>query len=336
MNLLSDVFGVGVGLRNTLYDRGIFREEKLRGPVVSIGNLCVGGTGKTPFTQWLGDRLFERGIPFDVLSRGYGRSSTEIKAVDPNGAPREFGDEPLLLAKHFSSKARIDDETLPRVIVGPDRYQAGLVAEKEFGPRLHLLDDGFQHRRLARDFDIVLLAPDDAGQVLLPVGRLREPLRALRRADAVVATAAVKIEEYPIVPPRIWRVERDIVLPPRLPADGRVLAFCGIARPDRFFGDLRRNGLYPVGELTFRDHHGYGAKDVEKIAREISSSGADCCVTTIKDIMNLGDLVHRLAPIYAVDVKLALVDGEAAIDEMLSVIEERKRTPVRSGHEQRS
>lgn len=329
MNPLSGLFGVGVAVRNSLYDRGFFRQERLQGPVVSIGNLCVGGTGKTPFTQLLGDLLLERGIAFDILSRGYGRSSSEIKVVDADGSPREFGDEPLLLAKHFAAKQ--PNVTGPKVIVGADRYQAGLFSEKQFGPQLHLLDDGFQHRRVARDFDIVLLAPDDVEQVLLPVGRLREPLHSLRRADAVVATKEIKVEAFPELPQRIWRVEREIVFPPQFQQGSRPLAFCGIARPDRFFGDLRRKGVYPVAELTFRDHHRYNAADVERIQREISTSGADCCLTTIKDRMNLGDLAHRLAPIYVVGLTIALIDGEASVDEMLRVIQERRAATHREG-----
>ena len=324
MNPLSGLFGTGVAVRNTLYDRGVLRTRRLQGPVVSVGNLCVGGTGKTPFAQLLGELLSAKGIAFDILSRGYGRTSTEIKAVDANGSPRDYGDEPLLLAKYFAAKSR-SEENVPRVIVGADRYEAGVFAEKQFGPQLHLLDDGFQHRQLARDFDIVLLAPDDTDQVLLPVGRLREPLRALRRADAAVAIDAVKSEDFPIAPARIWRVERDIVLPPQMGANSRPLAFCGIARPNRFFQDLRRKGIYPVAELTFRDHHAYTAGDVEKILREISGSRADCCVTTIKDMMNLGDLAHRLAPIFAVRLELRLKDGEARVNEMLRVIEERRQ-----------
>ena len=323
MNPLSGLFGLGVAIRNSLYDRGRLRQQRLEGPVVSIGNLCVGGTGKTPFTQLLGDLLLERGIAFDVLSRGYGRTSTDIRIVDPDGSPREFGDEPLLLAKYFASK-NFEDASAPRIIVGADRYQAGRFAEQKLGPRLHLLDDGFQHRGLARDFDIVLLAPDDADQVMLPVGRLREPLSALRRADAVVASHEVDIEAFPALPPRVWRVERDIAFPAQFQRGSRPLAFCGIARPDRFFGDLRRHGVYPLAEMTFRDHHPYGPADVEKILREISSRRADCCLTTIKDMMNLGPLVHRLAPISAVLLKVSLVDSEAAVDQMLTVIEERR------------
>ena len=318
MNPLSGLFGAGVAMRNALYDRGLFQQQRLQGPVVSIGNLCVGGTGKTPFTMLLGDLLLDRGIAFDVLSRGYGRSNSEIRVVDPEGSTREFGDEPLLLAKYFASKSADVN-----VIVGPDRYDAGRFAEQKFGPRLHLLDDGFQHRRLARDFDIVLLAPDDANQVLLPVGRLREPLSALRRADAIVATEEVRLADFSALPPRTWRVQRDIEIPAPMQML-KPLAFCGIARPHQFFQDLRRHGVHPVAERTFRDHHAYTEQDVQKIQREISSSGADGCLTTIKDMMNLGPLVHRLAPIAAVKLKLTLADAGPALDDMLKTIESRK------------
>lgn len=325
MNPLSGLFGAGVAVRNALYNGQRLRQNRLKGPVVSIGNLCVGGTGKTPFTQVLGDLLMARGIAFDVLSRGYGRSSTEIAVVDPNGRPRQFGDEPLLLANYFAGKWKGEEENAPKVVVGSDRYEAGRFAERTFGPRIHLLDDGFQHRRLARDFDVVLLAPDDADQVLLPVGRLREPLSSLRRADAVVAADAVSLAAFPALPQRIWHIERDIVLPAGFRKEQRTLAFCGIARPNRFFHDLRRHGVYPVSTVTFRDHHAYTARDVARIRREMESSRAECCITTIKDMMNLGPLVADLAlSVSAASLAMSLRDGESALDEMLRVIEERK------------
>ena len=139
---------------------------------MSVGNLSAGGSGKTPFVLLLGELLKARSIKFDVLSRGYGRSSRGVLLVDPAGLPQQFGDEPLLIAR----KLRVP------VIVGEDRYQAGVFAESRFGPQVHLLDDGFQHRSLARDFDIALVTPQDANDRLLPAGRMRETLRALGRA----------------------------------------------------------------------------------------------------------------------------------------------------------
>ena len=146
MNPLAALYGAAVRARNELYDRGTLTLSHLQGPVVSIGNLTVGGSGKTPFLILLGELLKEHSILFDVLSRGYRRLTTGVVLVDPLGSPREYGDEPLLIARKLG---------VP-VIVGEDRYAAGRLGEEKFGPRLHLLDDGFQHRRLAREFDIVL------------------------------------------------------------------------------------------------------------------------------------------------------------------------------------
>src|SRR5512142_1214064 len=151
LGALSPVFGVAVGARNAMYDRGLLRARRLQGPVISIGNLSVGGSGKTPFVMLLGELLKARGIKFDVLTRGYGRHSKGVALVNPGGLPGEFGDEPLLIAR------RLD---VP-VVVGEERYAAGQFAEQRFGPQLHLLDDGFQHRQLAREFDIVMLTPED-------------------------------------------------------------------------------------------------------------------------------------------------------------------------------
>src|SRR6202790_1948882 len=202
MNLLSSIFGAGVWARNTLYDHSIARARKLQGPVVSVGNLSVGGSGKTPFVLLLGELLKACAVPFDILSRGYGRKKHGIARVDPAGSSRAFGDEPLLLARRLG---------VP-VIVGEDRYEAGLFAEKSLGPQLHLLDDGFQHRGLARDFDIVLVTPEDTRERLLPAGRLREPLRELERADAVVLASGAAPESFPLEGKMVWRLRRGIVL----------------------------------------------------------------------------------------------------------------------------
>ena len=162
MNPLSTIYGGVVGARNALYDRGVFRARRLQGAVISVGNLSAGGSGKTPFVLLLGELLKARGVKFDVLSRGYGRQSSGVLLVDPAGLPQQFGDEPLLIARKLQ---------VP-VIVGEDRYEAGRFAESRFtesklGPQIHLLDDGFQHRALARDFDIVLVTPQDASDQLL-------------------------------------------------------------------------------------------------------------------------------------------------------------------------
>src|SRR5271166_5073441 len=178
VNPLSALYGAAVRVRNELYDRGMITVQRLQGPVVSIGNLAVGGSGKTPFLILLGELLKQRGVAFDVLSRGYRRQTQGVAIADPGGSARDFGDEPLLIARKLGV----------HVVVGEDRRQAGELAEATFGPQLHLLDDGFQHRQLARDFDVVLITSTDAQDSLLPTGRLREPVASLVRADAVVLT----------------------------------------------------------------------------------------------------------------------------------------------------
>jgi tetraacyldisaccharide 4'-kinase len=311
VNPLSALFGAGVAVRNALYDRQIFRVNKLTRPVISIGNISVGGTGKTPFVIALGKLLKHRGIAFDILSRGYGRSSTEITAVDPNGSPAQFGDEPLLLARKLQ---------VP-VIVGADRYQAGLLAEKQFSSRLHLLDDGFQHRRLHRDFDIVLLPAADYSGSLLPIGRLREPISALRRADAIALPAPLN---HPFDAKRVWTVRRQLEL--SNPA-GKLIAFCGIGRPQQFFDGLK-DGLKSTGqtlasEITFSDHHSYSQPDIDRLLALKKQTSADGFITTEKDAINLGPLATQLQPLLAAPLRMELDSPEQVITEMLQALEQR-------------
>jgi tetraacyldisaccharide 4'-kinase len=311
VSLLSTIYGSVVRARNALYDRGIFRARRLQGPVISIGNLSVGGSGKTPFVILLGKLLKARGVEFDVLSRGYGRTSHGVLLADPGGASSQFGDEPLLIARRLE---------VP-VILGEDRYQAGAFAEGKFGPRLHLLDDGFQHRALARDFDIVLVSADDARGRLLPAGRLRESCQSLRRADAVVLTAGAAPGDFPLDGKLAWRVRRGIA-PTKVPA--RPVAFCGIARPQSFMLQLRKAGIEPAAEAVYRDHHAYTEKDIRELIALRSRSEADGFVTTEKDAINLGGFFSALEPIAVVPVTMDLVDAANAVDTMLRIVRERK------------
>jgi tetraacyldisaccharide 4'-kinase len=312
MNPLASLFGIGVRLRNALYDRGVLEARRLNGPVISVGNLSVGGSGKTPFVLLLGEQLKARGVKFDILSRGYGRQTRGVALVKPDGSSPVFGDEPLLLARRLG---------VP-VVVGEDRYQAGLFAEMSFGPQLHLLDDGFQHRALARDFDIVLVTPEDARDRLLPVGRLREPLSSLRRADAVVLTSGASPDSFPLNGKLVWRARRGI-MPKDVPA--RPVVFCGIARPQNFLLQLRAAGIDPVAEAFYRDHHAYTETDVRELLKLRQQSEAGGFVTTEKDAINLGAHLSGLEPVAVVPVKMDLVEADNAVDTMLWVIEERKR-----------
>lgn len=315
MNPLAGLFGLGVRGRNMLYQRGVLKSRRLRGSVISVGNLSVGGSGKTPFVILLGGLLKERAIKFDVLTRGYGRKTKGVLHVESSGSASDFGDEPLLIARQLD---------VP-VIVGEDRHAAGLAAEEKFGPQLHLLDDGFQHRALARDFDVVLVTPEDARDRLLPSGRLREPLTSLQRADAVVLMSGASAESFPVEGKPVWRVRRSIE-PRNIPE--RPVVFCGIARPQGFFRQLRAAEIKPVAEAVYSDHHSYTERDVAELLELRKQSEAGGFVTTEKDLINLGPHAAALQPLAVVPVTMKLTDAANVVDTVLRVLAER-----RPGHE---
>jgi len=311
MNPLSGLYGAATALRNTLFDRGVLTSRQLEQPVVSVGNLSVGGSGKTPFVIALGELLKARGIRFDVLSRGYGRKTRGVLVVDPDGNASDFGDEPLLIARRLG---------VP-VIVGESRYEAGRVVEQKFQPQLHILDDGFQHRSLARDFDIVLMTERDFGDRLLPSGRLREPLSSLARADAVVLPARLAVDHPALRQKPIWRIERELVLP--TPTSAPVV-FCGIARPEQFFAQVRAAGITPAAEVEFRDHHAYDRSDIERLLAMRGKLGAGGFLTTEKDAVNLGSLQKELTPFAVAALSLTLDHPTDVVDTILARITERK------------
>jgi tetraacyldisaccharide 4'-kinase len=292
------MYRLGVALRGWRLRRGWEPVRRLQFPVISIGNLSAGGAGKTPFAIALARLLAGRGYGVDVLSRGYGRCRRDAARVDPAGTPEEFGDEPLLIAR----------ETGLPVYVARQRYEAGLLAEehpagatpcadKEQLP-VHILDDGFQHRQLHRDVDILLLNREDWRDKLLPAGNLRESRGAARRADVIVVPDGDEelegnVREWGWKGP-VWCAGRRVEVPR---VDGPVLAFCGIARPEQFFAGLEAAGLRLAGRIAFRDHHRYSAQDVEKLQGRARMAGARALVTTQKDEMRLrtGDLETRQA-----------------------------------------
>ena len=272
MNPLSAIYGAVAGARNGLYERGLLKTRNLSRPVVSVGSISAGGAGKTPFVILLGELLKRHGISFDVLSRGYGRKSRGVLVVDGDGRPAEFGDEPLLIARRLGCP----------VIVGESRYEAGILAEKKFQSRIHILDDGFQHRSLARDFDIALLTPQDCVDQLLPGGRLREPLASLNRADAVVWSGS---GEPPVSGKHVLRIRRSISLPN---APSSPVVFCGIARPQKFLEQLKAAGVDPAVFKIYRDHHAYSITDIQELLVLRDRHKANGFVTTEKDAINLG------------------------------------------------
>ncbi len=315
---LVPLYWSALAAKESAYKRGWLQVHRLRWPVVSVGNLSVGGAGKTPVVIYLARLLSAAGISVDVLSRGYGRSSREVARVDPAGSAAEYGDEPLLIARAAG---------VP-VFVGQRRYEAGLLAEQTQapGPHVHLLDDGFQHRQLSRAVDIVLLHRSDFNAALLPAGRLREPLRALRRADVVVlreedAEMEPIVRKYARRDALFWHVQRRLVLPPGL---GRVAAFCAIARPQEFFDGLQRAGATLVHTAAWRDHHSYSVKDIAKLKRLAGTEPVEAFVTTGKDAVRLGGALRAelecVAPLRVAELEVRFADEDSVLEHLISLL----------------
>lgn len=312
---LVPLYAAAAGARNLAYNRGWKSPQRLAAPVISIGNLSLGGSGKTPLTIRLAELLRDRGIAVDVLSRGYGRTSTLTQRVDPEGSAAEYGDEPLLIAR----SAKIP------VYVGASRYSAGLLAESASpAPRLHLLDDGFQHRRLARDFDIVVLHRTDFSTHLLPAGRLREPFSSLSRAHSLALREQdpdleALLRRRGFQQPLLW-ITRCLVVPPVR----RAIAFCAIARPDEFFSELRRQSTPILATRAWRDHHAFTSADVAELIELRRQHQAEAFLTTEKDLVRLAPSVRAsleaAAPLHAAPLVVRLRDEDAAVDRLLAAL----------------
>lgn len=294
---LGQVYSLIQQLRAGLYRLGILKAQRLPRPVVSIGNITVGGTGKTPVTAYIARLLLGQGYKVAVLSRGYGGSLEGQSLVVSDGAtimlgPLECGDEPYLLAS-----------TVPglMVVIGTDRYAAGQLALQQLVPDIFLLDDGFQHLRLCRDLNILLLdssRPFGNGWTL-PAGLLREPAAAARRADLVILTRSS--EGVALVPqasgiPRCTSRHRITGLLPLSGgqsalfsslANSKVLAFAGIADPSSFFDELKSRGLNLVHTIRLPDHTTYTKSDLSAIMEAIDKYGAEVAITTEKDGVKL-------------------------------------------------
>jgi tetraacyldisaccharide 4'-kinase len=388
---LVPLYQLALAFRELRLRPGLEPVQRLCYPVVSIGNLSTGGSGKTPLTIALAKALTALGLHVDVLSRGYGRRSKLAARVNPEGTAEDFGDEPLLIAR----------EAGVPVYVAPRRYDAGLLAEaaqslagKEasqvgqglidccisnlpvaaqeahcsLAPRfsvgkadfarelkspvgtvqdisfagsnspgiepeestralapevcIHLLDDGFQHRQLARDVDILLLNSQDWQDRLLPAGNLREPLKAARRASVI----AIPVDDPELEADLrawgwqkpIWRLRRRMEIPA---VNGPVAAFCGIARPEQFFAGLQATGLRLVSRTAFPDHHRYATADLNRLVVAARAAGATALVTTGKDLVRLGKLASFLPefmPLMTAWLRVEIEDQAAALDWLVN------------------
>jgi tetraacyldisaccharide 4'-kinase len=312
IQILSAAYGAAAAWRRAWYARDPARQRQLARPVVSVGNLRVGGSGKTPVVEYIARLLLARGERPAILTRGYGRRvARDGVTVVSDGATvlaevDEAGDEPLMLARALPGVS---------VLVGTDRYLSGRLAERRLGATVHLLDDGFQHLELARDVDLLLVAEDDLQDQPLPAGRLRERISAAAIADAALITAGYDTAAERIgrgfgISP-VFRVTRAIGAPRRVagardsvvvPSGSRVFVVTGIARPDRFVADILSVGWEISGMIEFRDHHPFTARDIRRIATEAEAAGSALVLTTEKDAVrlaacDLGDLPIASVPL---------------------------------------
>lgn len=330
---LSAIYSVVTRARITGYQRGWLSVSKLSAPVISVGNLTTGGTGKTPLVEWICKAVVhETGKRVCVLSRGYGRANPQSQVVVSDGtkllaAEREAGDEPYLLAQNLLGVAA--------VVSNPERFAAGEWAIKNLSSEVFVLDDGFQHLRLARDLDIVTIDATNpwGGGGLLPYGRLREPRAGLSRADCIVVTRTEQAEDtlsltesvqrlagaIPVFTSRmmasgIHRLNGESVADDDLPAQP-VAAFCGVGNPESFFNQLRQEGYTPVFTRAFADHHNFSQADLNQLIKEAKNHGATGLITTAKDALKLASLELDL-PCYVLEIKIS-VDDETGLMKMI-------------------
>lgn len=315
---LSLVYGQLMRLRVALYERGLLKQKRLNRPVISVGNLTVGGTGKTPMVIWLAERLLAQGLRVGILSRGYkgsGGTSDEIELM----------------------KLRLNNRVA--FGVGPDRFEQG--RRIEACADVFLLDDGFQHRQLGRDVDILLIdaARSLGKEVMLPTGRLREPVSAMSRADFLLFTrtetvpgtmeAIKKLQQYPVFSAATQLVgfrrlgERIPFVPASEIGAGPFYAFCGIGNPRAFFLNLQNWGIAVAGKCEFGDHHRYDERDVRELVAAARRMGARALVTTEKDEQNLSGEKFEGLPVYVAVIDLAIDKEEVFLQAIREKLDAR-------------
>ena len=330
LRLASRPYALVLRMRAFGYRVGLLSSHRLPCPVISVGNIALGGTGKTPMVAWIAAYLMRRGRRVAVLSRGYGGTAEGETRIVSDGAslllsPEEAGDEPCLLAGMLPGLI---------VVIGADRYRAGLHALDRLKPDLFILDDGFQHLKLRRDLNILLLDARKpfAGGVTLPGGMLRESPAAAGRADLVVFTRSPEGTARPDLFPdksSCWTNHRFSGIVPLAGGplgdfarikEGRVMAFSGIADPEAFFSGLEGVGVRPVTTLSFPDHTPYGEAEIAAILRLKVASRSTILVTTQKDAVKLVPFADRLAGCFAVVLELAADDARPLEDALEKIL----------------
>lgn len=338
---IGALYGVVTRARLALYGSGVLRVQRVDAPVLSVGNITAGGTGKTPLVEWLARvvALQER-KRVCILTRGYGRANERQRVVVSDGTrvladAREGGDEPLLLAESLLSVAA--------VVSDADRVAGAHWAIENLGSEVFILDDGFQHLRIARDLNIVTVDGTDpfGGGRLLPRGRLREPVKGLRRADLIVVTRSEQAHDIDRLraelehlsggrPVLFSRARTRAVRPIAETGEGETVsaaslprasaAFCAIGNPGAFFTHLRSDGHTLAYTRAFTDHHVYTQADAESLARAAKDAGAELLLTTAKDAVKLRSLRFDV-PCYVIEIELEFDDETSLvrlIDKTLS------------------
>ncbi len=332
LHVASWIYGVGVVGRLGLYRFGLLKGTPLSAPVISIGNITVGGTGKTPFVMLLVQEIRNRGLRPAVVLRGYGGKQEGRTVVVSDGEAirmgyPEVGDEALLLARKLSG--------VP-IVMSADRLKGCEIAIRDLGAQVALLDDGFQHLRVERDLDIILLDRENpfGFGYLLPRGLLREPLSALRRADLFVMTGtgggeaprdvlarlrgagSTPLLHAVYVPAGLTNVKTGTAIADHELYGQTVLAFSGIGNPQVFQRTLESLGILPKHHVVFSDHHPYTASDLNQIGRSMEDIGATVALTTEKDAVRLEKLDPPF-PLVAVGVRLSLTGGQTELKRCL-------------------
>lgn len=336
LRLISCGYSLAVALRNFGYDIRLLRSHKANAAVISVGNITAGGTGKTPLVIWLCNYLREKSLSCAILTRGY------------KSTPGKLTDEPAILAKSCPDA---------RVIVNADRVAGGQKATLENDLDVLVMDDGFQHRRLARDIDILTIdatCPFGFGY-LLPAGLLREPAKSIKRSDIVVITRSDQVsgsvmDELEVTIKKIAPsipIAKTICRNPGAMGmkgqsmtmnelrSGKVFVFCGIGNPDAFIGQLGRCGMTVSGSRLYNDHHDYTSRDMEDIYEEAKYLGAETVVTTQKDWVKAALLIKDVDDITFVYLKLELefISGYDKMEELLMSVCPHKGEDADAGQE---
>ena len=336
LELISLPYGLVVRARVWFYKQGCLSQHRLPRPVISIGNLTVGGTGKTPFVMWTAKWLQSQGKRVGILSRGYRRMKERTFLLVSDGrevlvdAP-QAGDEPFLMAKNCPGVV---------VAVGADRYELGKWVLTQLDIDCFILDDGYQHVRLIRDVNVLLVDGSDSSGLkkLLPAGRLREPLTAAGRATAIVITRADLMTEPETILDPIQKAIGQSIVPiqiefqpqgmsclsthehqPTSWASGkRALIFSGIGNAKAFRSTVARMGVTILEEMVFPDHCSYGITDLEAVRERMRQVKASCALTTEKDAVKLASFINGDDDIWAIHLKVEIKDGEDRLSRMLN------------------